>query len=120
MNREKISLPTRQAHLGAALRYVVLNPLRAGLTDQAVDWPWSSVHAHLGKIEDGITATAPIASRYPDFAALLAAGEEDEMLLRLRGPKALADRSAIPLFSTGWRSKAGARSNPPSVAQGRS
>ena len=75
-------------------------------------------HAHLGKIEDGITATAPIASRYPDFAALLTAGEEDEMLLRLRGPKALADRSAIPLFSTGWRSKAGARSSPLGVGQG--
>lgn len=28
-----------EAHLGAALRYVALNPVRAGLVARAVDWP---------------------------------------------------------------------------------
>jgi len=73
-----------EAHLAAALRYVALNPVRAGLTARAVDWPWSSVHAHLGGIDDGITARDPIYSRYPDFAALLAAGEDEERVMRLR------------------------------------
>ncbi len=73
-----------EAHLGMALRYVALNPVRAGLVERAVDWPWSSVHAHLGQGDDGITCTEPVRSRYPDFAALLAASEEEEMITRLR------------------------------------
>src|SRR5438046_3174925 len=73
-----------EAHLGAALRYVALNPVRAGLVERAIDWPWSSVHAHLGRNDDGITCTDRVRSRYPDFAALLAAGEEEGMIARLR------------------------------------
>jgi putative transposase len=72
-----------EAHLGAALRYVALNPVRARLARRATDWPWSSVHAQLGA-EDGITATAAVRARYPDFAGLLAAGEDVEMSRRLR------------------------------------
>ena len=72
-----------EAHLGAALRYVILNPVRAGLVKRAADWPWSSIHAYLGD-EDGLTKTAPLRSRYPDFAALIAAGEDAEMSQRLR------------------------------------
>jgi putative transposase len=34
--------------LGAVLRYVELNPVRAGLVSQAWDYPWSSAAAHLG------------------------------------------------------------------------
>jgi putative transposase len=73
-----------ETHLGAALRYVALNPVRAGLVERAAEWPWSSVHAQLGRIDDGITCTEPVRLRYPDFAALLAAGEEGEMVARLR------------------------------------
>ena len=78
-----------EAHLGAALRYVALNPVRAGLVERAIDWPWSSVHAHLGRGDDGITCTEPVQSRYPDFAALLAAGEEEDMITRLRKAEAI-------------------------------
>jgi putative transposase len=73
-----------EAHLGAALRYVALNPVRARLASATTDWPWSSVHTHLGRSDDGITAGEPVLSRYPDFAELLAAGEEEEMSSRLR------------------------------------
>jgi putative transposase len=73
-----------EAHLAAAIRYVALNPVRAGLAARATDWRWSSVHAHLGGAEDGLTTTAPVTGRYPDFAALLAAGEDMAMSDRLR------------------------------------
>jgi putative transposase len=73
-----------EAHLGAALRYVALNPVRAGLVRRAIDWRWSSVHAQLGTAADGLTETAGVAARFPDFAALLAAGEETEAWRRLR------------------------------------
>jgi REP-associated tyrosine transposase len=72
-----------EEHLGAALRYVALNPVRARLTARATGWLWSSVHAQLGK-DDGVTATEKIAERFPDFPALLAAGEDEEMSHRLR------------------------------------
>jgi hypothetical protein len=33
---------------GEALRYVELNPVRAGLVGAAADWPWLSAAVHLG------------------------------------------------------------------------
>lgn len=72
-----------EGHLGAALRYVALNPVRARLVERAVDWPWSSIHAHLGR-DDGVTTRAPVLGRYPDFSALIASGEDEEMSKRLR------------------------------------
>ncbi|KGM31055.1 transposase [Inquilinus limosus] len=74
-----------EAHLGAALRYVALNPVRAGLVERAADWPWSSAPVHLGRTgTDGLTAAGPVLSRTPDFAAILAAGEDEEASARLR------------------------------------
>ena len=74
-----------EAHLGAALRYVALNPVRARLVERAADWPWSSLHARLDPAHgDGLTRTEPALSRYPDFAALIAAGEDEALSLNLR------------------------------------
>jgi putative transposase len=74
-----------EGHLGAALAYVALNPVRARLALQATDWAWSSVHAHLGRVaDDGLTMAAPVRDRYPDFQVLIAAGEEAELFTRLR------------------------------------
>jgi putative transposase len=38
--------PLDELHLMSALRYIDLNPVRAGLTEQPWDWPWSSARAH--------------------------------------------------------------------------
>lgn len=74
-----------EAHLAAAIRYVALNPVRARLVGEATDWPWSSIHAHLDPARgDGLTTTEPVRTRFPDFAALLRAGEEQAMSDRLR------------------------------------
>jgi putative transposase len=74
-----------EAHLGAALRYVALNPVRARLAERASDWRWSSVHVHLGRVgADGLTTAEPVRRRYPDFAELIAAGEDEAMSRRLR------------------------------------
>ncbi|WP_457313483.1 transposase [Sphingomonas sp. UYAg733] len=73
-----------EAYLGAALRYVALNPVRARLVDRAADWPWSSTRALLGVAGDGTTTLEPVLARYPDFAGLIAAGEEEEAWTRLR------------------------------------
>ncbi|NOT42566.1 MAG: transposase [Alphaproteobacteria bacterium] len=71
-------------HLGAALRYVALNPVRARLCERAADWPWSSVHAHLKRKDDGLTNRAPVLERYADFAALIRAGEDKALSENLR------------------------------------
>lgn len=73
-----------EPHLLSALRYVALNPVRAGLVARPEDWRWSSIHAQLGRVDDGVTDTAPVRERYPDFAALLAADEDADGFTALR------------------------------------
>ena len=69
-----------EPHLLAALRYVALNPVRAHMVARAEDWKWSSIHALLNpRRGDGLTDTAPVRDRVPDFAALIAAGEDAEL-----------------------------------------
>ncbi len=41
------SYPLDESHLLAAVRYVELNPVRAGLVAAAEDWSWSSARYHL-------------------------------------------------------------------------
>ena len=97
-----------EAHLGAALRYVALNPVRAHLAKRAIDWPWSSVHAQLGRVAgDGLTATAPVAERYPDFAALLAAGEDEIVSERLRRAETIGRPLGGDAFLSGLEETSG-------------
>ena len=95
-----------EAHLGAALRYVALNPVRARLVERATAWRWSSVHAQLGRA-DGLTATAPVQARYPDFAALIAAGEDAEMSHRLRRAETIGRPVGDERFVARLESEAG-------------
>ncbi len=74
-----------EAHLAAALRYVALNPVRAGLVKQATDWPWSSVHDQLSRKRRGlVTDTGPVRERFPKFAAFIDAGEDETLSMALR------------------------------------
>ena len=40
------SCPMDQSHLFSAMRYIELNPVRAGMAATAWEWPWSSARAH--------------------------------------------------------------------------
>jgi putative transposase len=73
-----------EAHLATAVRYVVLNPVRARLVSAAADWRWSSVHAHLSGRDDGVTTIAPVLERFTDFAAFIATEDAADALMRLR------------------------------------
>lgn len=46
--RYKSILVERDAYLRELCRYVVLNPVRAGMVEQAADYPWSSYRASAG------------------------------------------------------------------------
>ena len=72
------SAPMDEAHLHACLRYVELNPVRAGLVERAEQWRWSSARAHLGIAGDGITALAAGQERVTDWRAFLSTGLGDD------------------------------------------
>jgi putative transposase len=63
-------------HLMAAVRYVTLNPVRAGLAPRAEDWRWSSARAHLDGRSDGVVDPSPVLERTGDFAAYLGQDED--------------------------------------------
>jgi putative transposase len=49
------SCPIEDAHLWTVARYVEMNPVRAGLAENADCWPWSSALAHLtGRDRSGL------------------------------------------------------------------
>jgi putative transposase len=77
------SVAMDEAHLHACLRYVELNPVRAGLVDRPESWPWSSARAHLGLVADDLTDLVPMQGRIDDWRAFLDGGLAD------------ADRDAI-------------------------
>ena len=83
-----------EEHLAAAFRYILRNPVQAGLVRLPEQWRWSSAAAYLKAKPDGITDTAPMRQRFPDMAALLRNGEsaldrlavaDDETVGRPRG-----------------------------------
>ncbi len=57
------SFPMEEDYLRQCARYVGLNPVRAGLTERAIDWPWSSVRAHLEGRPDPLLTPEPLAER---------------------------------------------------------
>lgn len=72
-------------HLAAALVYVAMNPVRARLAERAIDWRWSSVHAHLDPtLRDGVTDAKAVLARVPDLSSRIAAGEDAVKSERLR------------------------------------
>ncbi len=99
------SAPMDEDHLENAVRYVSLNPVRAGLVRQAVDWPWSSVRAHLEGRSDGLVVVPPVLDRYPDFAAKLEVEPSGVEMNRIRK----ASTSGRPLGSKAWAEALGAR-----------
>ena len=66
------SFPMDEPHLIAAFRYVLLNPVRAGLVDSAVVWPHSSARSHRAGRTDGLVRVSPAAERIADWDAFLA------------------------------------------------
>jgi putative transposase len=60
-----------ERHLLAAVRYVELNPVRAGLCRRPEDWPWSSANAHLGRGVDPLVDPGPMLERVGNWAEYL-------------------------------------------------
>ena len=82
------SCPMDEAHLYQALRYVELNPSRAGLVKNPWDYAWSSAQEHMGQKQPGhILDLSPVEEdwghkTWPEY--LLGPGsDEDRDILRV-------------------------------------
>lgn len=93
-----------EAHLAHAMRYVSLNPVRAGLAARPQGWAWSSVRAHLAGRDDGLVRVAPALERYGSFAAFLGEGAADGADGEEAAWRALrrSETSGRPLGSASW------------------
>ena len=73
-----------EPHAVCALRYVELNPVRAGLCRSAQQWPWSSARANLGLAVDPLISRAHTEGLVADWHALLRQREDNDNLRSLR------------------------------------
>jgi len=87
------SCPMDERHSIAAARYIDLNPVRAGLVAQPIDWPWSSARAHLTGRPDGLTKIEALGLSPIAWADLLTSGPEETMMETIRA----GERTGRPL-----------------------
>jgi putative transposase len=100
------SVAMDEPHLLACVRYVELNPVRAGLVARAQDWPWSSAAAHLAGRDDLLAQVAPLRDRVDDWPAFLAQGLDDDARDAIRR----GERTGRPLGSDAFIAEIEARS----------
>jgi putative transposase len=65
------SFPMDEAHLYLAARYVELNPVRAGLVEQAWQYRWSSAAAHISGRDDTLVRGEPLLKKFGDWKKYL-------------------------------------------------
>lgn len=58
--RFRAGLIEGERHLLACMRYIELNPVRAGLCTEAAQWPWSSAAHHLGLTRQSLITEHPL------------------------------------------------------------
>ena len=78
------SCPLDEIQLLRVVRYVLLNPVRAGLVPDPFEWRPSSARAHLYGVSDPAIDAAPLAARIDDWPALLRDALSEEELRRIR------------------------------------
>jgi putative transposase len=79
------STPLDELHLWGAVKYVELNPVRAGVVEQASAYPWSSAMAHCAKKQDVLLdASRPFPGPIGDWSAWLDLGVDDDLVKRIR------------------------------------
>jgi putative transposase len=103
------SYPMDDAHLMAAVRYVELNPVAAGMVARAQDWRWSSARSHVSgrrMAGDSLANVAALGAHVRNWHAMLRRGLESSDL----GPEGEAVAEAIearlrtgrPLAAEAW------------------
>ena len=73
-----------ETHTLAAMRYVELNPVRAGLCDRADEWPWSSVHGNLGNKRDDMIDDSEVRNIVSNWQHFLSDDDQASLIDSLR------------------------------------
>ena len=68
----------------AVLRYIELNPVRAGLVRYAEQWPWSSAAAHVKGRHDSLVKGKAFGMSGEEWKGFLREGIREEELKRIR------------------------------------
>jgi putative transposase len=68
------SYPMDEAYKLRAMRYIELNPLRAGIADDPLSYPWSSARAHVLNEWDPLLSGNPTGMTGEDWSRFLAEG----------------------------------------------
>lgn len=87
-----------EAHLAAALVYVMHNPVRARLVERAQDWRWSSARAYQRGISDPLTQTRPVLERFPDIGEMLKYKADADATSRIRAAETIGRPLGEPAF----------------------
>ena len=109
------SYPMDERHLIAAVRYVEMNPVHAGLVQKPEDWEWSSARYHLGQSTgDWLVKERNLLGLVNDWRKYLTEGDEHdntnyELHLRTGRPLGAADfvEKLERLIGTNLRPKKG-------------
>ena len=87
------SFPMDEHHLLAAVRYVELNPVHAGITSHPEDYIWSSTRAHLAGQDDQLVKVSPMLERVSNWQTYLESDLDDAIINALQ----LHTRTGRPL-----------------------
>jgi len=96
------SCPMDEHHLLLAVRYVELNPVRAGLVEQPWRYAWSSARAHTAGRDDRLVRGKPMLERVGDWREYLATGldsvQMDILRRYLRTGRPLGDQDFVRML----------------------
>lgn len=95
------SYPMDERYLLAAARYIELNPFRAGLTDKAETYSWSSAPAHIKGKDDQLVKTSPLLHMVADWKDYISEDVSAEEIDKFR----YHERTGRPLGDDGFVTK---------------
>ena len=107
------SSPLEEEHYWTALRYVEVNPRRAGLVEKLEEWEFSSARAHLTGVEDPLISLAPQVGRrsftvadWREFLERTDAEKDSELLAALPGSRPCGSLEWIRSLERGAQTQA--------------
>jgi putative transposase len=94
-----------ERHLYAAVRYVEMNPVRAGIVSLAEEYQWSSAAAHVaGGTDTPLSEDCPLLDGISDWTAYLREGQDTAMVDAIRE----STRTGKPCGTADFRERMGA------------
>ena len=106
----------------AAVKYVELNPVRAGLVSRAEDYPWSSARSHVWGVPDPLLAVGhpfPDPSAIENWSMWLSEGLDDDTMQLIRRNTRTGRPTGSEEFSRRLEEQSGRRLIPEKVGRKR-